>query len=171
MNAALSTLTITHVAISLVGLVAGFLVLRGFLTGKSSLLQTNVFLVATIATSVSGFLFPAQQVTPANVLGVISLVVLGIAVYAYFQEKLSRHWRTAYVVSVVVAQYLNFFVLVVQLFLKVPGLKALAPTQTEPAFAISQLAVLLGFVALGVLSVVRTRTLPNATKAGQLTHA
>lgn len=170
MNTAVTFLTAGHVAISLIGLAAGFLVIRGFLTGKASPSQTAIFLAATIATSVSGFLFPVQHITPAHVLGVISLAVLAVSVYAYYREHLSNNWRTAYVVSAVTAQYLNFFVLVVQLFLKVPALKALAPTQTEPAFAISQLVALAAFTVVGILSVVRHRNLANTTTAAQPTH-
>lgn len=170
MNTAVTVLTVGHVAVSLVGLLAGFLVLGAFLGGMASRSQTALFLVATITTNVSGFLFPVQHVTPAHVLGVISLAILSVAVYAYYRQNRSTAWRTAYVVSTVLAQYLNFFVLVVQLFLKVPALKAIAPTQTEPAFAISQLVTLAAFTFVGILSVVRSRQQSNTTQVTGLTQ-
>ncbi len=156
MNVAVTILTVVHVIISLIGLAAGFTVLRGLLSNRLER-WTTLFLAATIATSASGFLFPADRVTPAHVLGVISLVVLAVAVFALYQRRLAGLWGPAYVVSAVTAQYLNFFVLIVQLFLKVPSLKALAPTQTEPAFAVAQLATLLAFVVAGTIAVVRFR--------------
>jgi len=155
MNAALATLTVGHVLISLIGLGTGFVVLWGLLSSKLLKRWTAVFLATTIATSLTGFLFPAHRVTPGHVLGVLSLIVLAVAVFALYKRHLAGRWRAAYVVSAVTAQYLNFFVMVVQLFLKVPALKALAPTQTEPAFAIAQLITLAAFLTVGVLAVLR----------------
>jgi len=155
---ALTLLTVAHVAISLVGLAAGFVVIWGLLTRQRLDRWTAVYLAATIATSASGFLFPVDHVTPGHVLGVISLVALGLAVVARYRQRLTGWWRPAYVVAVVLAQYLNFFVLIVQSFLKVPALHALAPTQTEPAFAMTQLVTLAVFAALGVAAIVRFRS-------------
>jgi hypothetical protein len=158
MNAAVATLTLVHVLLSLVGLAAGFVVLWGLLSSRQVPGWTALFLSTTIATSVSGFLFPVDHVTPGHVLGILSLVVLPVAVVARYQRRLLGPWRVAYVLSAVTAQYLNFFVLIVQVFLKVPALKALAPTQTEPAFAISQLLALLFFLAAGALATIRFQT-------------
>jgi len=66
-------------------------------------------------------------------------------------------WRSVYVIMAMLALYFNCFVLVVQLFEKVPSLHALAPTQKEPPFGIAQLAVLLIFIVLTVLGVRKFR--------------
>lgn len=154
---AIAFLTYVHVLLSLVGLGTGFAVLWGLLNRQRLDRWTALFLATTIATSASGFLFPVDHVTPAHVLGVISLVVLLVAVVARYQRGLSGWWRGTYVASAVTAQYLNFFVLIVQLFLKVPALKALAPTQSEPVFAVTQLITLGVFVGVGVVAVLRFR--------------
>jgi len=165
MNVALTTLTIVHVLISLVGLGSGFIVLWGLMNTKRLERWTALFLVMTIATSVTGFFFPAHRVTPGHVIGVLSIIVLGVAVFARYQRQLAGNWRSAYVLSAVTAQYLNFFVLVVQLFLKVPALKALAPTQTEPVFAVVQLVTLAAFVVAGAFAAVRFQSRPNLAQA------
>jgi hypothetical protein len=157
MFAVVTTLTVVHVLISLIGLAAGFVVLGGLVNSRRLAGWTALFLAATIATSATGFLFPASHITPAHVLGIVSLAVLSVAVVALYQRHLAGPWRVAYVLSAVTAQYLNFFVLIVQLFSKVPALQALAPTQTEPAFAIAQLLALLLFLGVGALAVVRFR--------------
>lgn len=154
---AIAILTFVHVLLSLVGLVAGFVVLWGLLSRHQLNRWTALFLTATIATSASGFLFPVDHVTPGHVLGVISLVVLSVAVVARYQRRLAGWWRGMYAVSAVTAQYLNFFVLIVQLFLKVPMLQALAPTQSEPVFVSTQLVTLGVFVGLAVAAALRFR--------------
>jgi hypothetical protein len=157
MSAALVTLTAAHVIVSLIGLGFGFFVLWGLLRNKSLEASTAVFLATTIATSASGFLFPADHVTPGQIIGVLSLVVLAAAVLARYHQQLVGRWRITYVISAVTAQYLNFFVLIVQLFQKVPALKAWAPTQTEPVFVVAQLATLATFLGVGVVAAVRFR--------------
>lgn len=154
---AVAFLTYVHVLLSLVGLGAGFVVLWGLLNGHRFDRLTALFLATTIATSASGFLFPVDHVTPAHVLGVISLVLLFVAVVARYRHSLAGWWRTTYVISAVTAQYLNFFVLIVQLFLKVPALKALAPTQSEPVFAVTQLITLGLFFGLAIAAALRFR--------------
>ena len=109
----------------------------------------------TIATSVTGFFFPATRLTPAHVVGLISLVILALAVYARYPAHLAGSWRWIYVATAVGAQYLNVFVLVVQMFQKIPSLKRLAPTQTERPFQLAQAAVLIGFIAWGILAGLR----------------
>jgi hypothetical protein len=138
-------LTFVHVVISLVAILAGFAVVWGFLTGRRLDGWTRVFLATTVATSATGFLFPIEKLTPGIVIGVISLVVLAVAIYARYQARLAGVWRLVYVATAVLAFYLNFFVLIVQSFLKIPLLHDLAPTQTEPAFAITQLVALVAF--------------------------
>jgi hypothetical protein len=157
MSAALATLTAAHVLVSLIGLGSGFVVLWGLLRNRLVEGWTAVFLTTTIATSASGFLFPVDPLTPGQIIGIVSLFVLGVAVFALYQKQLAGWWRTTYVISGVTAQYLNFFVLIVQLFAKVPALKALAPTQTEPPFAVAQIVTLLAFVGVGALAAVRFR--------------
>ena len=116
-----------------------------------------MFLASTLATSLTGFGFPFERLLPSHIVGAISLVVLAAAIYSRYVRLMEGRWRSIYVVTAVVALYLNVFVLVVQLFLKVPALNALAPTQSEPPFAIAQTIVLLIFAALGVAAVKRFR--------------
>jgi len=153
----MTTFTLVHVAISLVGIGAGLVVVFGLLRGMRLDAWTAVFLASTVATSVTGFAFPADRVLPSHIIGGISLLVLAVAIYARYARGLVRGWRTAYVVGAVLALYLNAFVLVVQLFIRVPALHALAPTQSEPAFQAAQLCLLVLFVALGVGAVLGFR--------------
>jgi hypothetical protein len=146
----LSAFTFFHVMLSLVGIAAGFVVLYGLLVSKRLDGWTSLFLATTAATSVTGFLFPVHHFMPSHALAILSLIVLGIASLARYRYGLAGGWRRTYVISAVLAQYFNVFVLIVQLFEKVPALKALAPTQSEPPFQLTQLAVLLLFAALGI---------------------
>jgi hypothetical protein len=150
-----STFTNLHVIISLVGIAAGLVVLYRMLESKRSPGWTGLFLTATILTSVTGFFFPAEHLLPSHVVGIISLVVLAIALAALYLYHLRGAWRWIYVVCAVVALYFNCFVAVVQAFQKIPAVHALAPTQAEPPFLIAQLAVLAIFVVLGLLAVKR----------------
>jgi hypothetical protein len=142
--------TVVHVLLSLAGIAAGFLVLGGLLKNREFGRSTAVFLAATLLTSVTGFFFPFHGFTPAIGLGIVSLIALAIAIYARYVRTLAEAWRRIYVISAVTALYFNVFVLVVQVFQKVPSLKALAPTQTEAPFAVTQLAVLALFVVSGI---------------------
>ena len=153
----MTTFTIVHVVLSLIGIASGIVVAAGLLSSKRLDLWTILFLVSTFLTSATGFGFPVERLLPSHVIGAISIVVLAVALYARYARLMAGGWRATYVVAAVTALYLNVFVLVVQLFLKVPALNALAPTQSEPPFAISQLFVLLGFVALGIATVKRFR--------------
>jgi hypothetical protein len=148
-----STFTLLHVLISLTGIGSGFIVVYGLLTGKRLDGWTAIFLATTVLTSLTGFLFPVEHVLPSHVVGVISLVVLAVAILARYPLHLNHAWRFVYVVCAVLALYLNSFVAVVQSFLKVPALKALAPTQKEPPFLIAQLIVMAIFIGLGILGV------------------
>jgi hypothetical protein len=146
-----------HVLISLVAIGSGIVVLYGMLTRKRLDRLTSLFLATTVLTSVTGFGFPSTGVTPAIKLGIISLVVLGIAYLARYTRHMAGRWRVTYVISAAMALYLNVFVLVVQLFEKVPALRAISPTQKEPPFAIAQITVLVVFVGLTIFAVKRFR--------------
>jgi len=149
--------TFIHVLLSLIGIGSGFVVLYGFISGRLLSGWTGLFLATTVATSVTGYGFPAHKVTPGHIVGALSLVVLTIAILALYRFDLAGAWRSTYVVSASLALYFNFFVLVVQSFEKVPALKELAPTQSEPPFAIAQLVVLAAFIVLTVKAVKRFR--------------
>ena len=151
----LQPFTFVHVVISLVGIVSGFVVLFGLLTAKRLEGWTALFLVTTVATSVTGFGFPIDIILPSHIVGAISLVVLAVAILARYAFRLAGPWRSVYVVGAGIALYLNVFVLIVQLFRKVPALKALAPTQSEPPFALAQGAVLVVFAVLIIAAVIR----------------
>jgi len=149
----LSLFTFVHVLLSLAGIGAGFVVLFGMLTAKRFDGWTRLFLWTTLATSATGFFFPLHRLLPSHIVGIVSLVVLAIAIRAHSRLQLPGAWRRTYVVTAVIALYLNVFVLIAQLFMKVPPLKALAPTQSEPPFQVTQLAVLVLFIVLGTLAV------------------
>jgi len=154
----MTTLTLLHVLISLAGIISGFVIAFGLLGGKRLEGWTKFFLTTTVLTSATGFLFfPFPKLLPSHIIGGISLVVLAIAIFARYVRHLSGAWRSTYVLSAILALYFNVFVLVVQSFMKVPALKALAPTQSEPPFVITQGIVLLLFVVLGFSGVKRFR--------------
>jgi hypothetical protein len=151
----LETFTLLHVLISLAAIGSGIIVIYGFLTNRRFNFWTAVFLVTTVLTSLTGFLFPFKGVTPGIKLGMISLAVLTVAIVTRYLMRLT--WRKTYVIAACAALYFNVFVLVVQSFEKVPALNALAPTQKEPPFAAAQLVVLIIFIVLTALSVKRFR--------------
>jgi len=157
----LATYTLFHVVISLVGIVSGLIVLFGLLTERRLDRWTLVFLATTVATSVTGFGFPFQRFLPSHAVGIVSLIALSLAIYGRYPRRLAGAWRRVFVIGAVLSLYLNVFVLVVQLFLKVPALNALAPTQSEPPFQLTQLVALAVFAALGAAAVVRFRVPAN----------
>ncbi len=152
-----STFTFVHVLLSLVGIGAGFVVVCGLLAGKRLDGWTALFLASTVATSMTGFGFPFDHVLPSHIVGVMSLLVLAVAIFARYALPLAGVWRRSYVVSAVIALYLNVFILIVQLFLKVPPLKEMAPTQSEPPFLLTQLVFLALFVVLALAAASRFR--------------
>jgi hypothetical protein len=156
----LQTFTHVHVAISLVAILSGLVVLLGLLTGRRLDHWTSFFLLTTVATSVTGFFFPFHGFTPAIGVGIISLIVLAVAIVARYPRHLAGSWRVLYVIGATLALYLNVFVLIVQLFQNVPALKAMAPTQSEPPFLVAQLAALILFVVLGILAAIRFHPAP-----------
>jgi hypothetical protein len=141
-----------HVALSLIGIVSGLVVLYGLLTGMALGGWTALFLATTILTSITGFPLPPFGFDPPRAVGVLSLILLAIAVGAHYLFHLAGAWRWVYVVTAMAALYLNCFVLVIQGFLKVPALHELAPTQSEPPFLVAQGAVLILFIVLGFLA-------------------
>lgn len=156
----LTVFTAFHVALSLIGIATGLRVLLGLLTSERLPGWTAVFLITTILTSATGFGFPFHGMLPSHWTGVLSLIVLAIALLALYVFKLAGAWRWIYAVTATIALYLNVFVLIVQLFLKVPQLHALAPTQAEPPFLITQLVVLAIFVVCAILGAIRFHPAP-----------
>ena len=146
---------LVHVQISLVGIGSGLVVMAGLVRGQRLEGWTTLFLATTVATSVTGFLLPADHFMASHALGILSLVVLTGAIVARYQGELLHWWRPVYVICAVMALYFNVFVLVVQSFMKIPFLWHLAPTQTEPPFAIAQAVVLVLFVVLGISATLR----------------
>jgi hypothetical protein len=161
----LATFTLIHVIISLVGIGSGLIVLFGMFGGKRLDGMTALFLVTTVLTSVTGYGFPVEHLLPSHIVGAISLVVLAMAIVARYSFHLAGRWRAIYAVTAVMALYLNFFVLVVQSFLKVPALHALAPKGNEPPFAIAQGILLVLFIVAGILAVKKFRPEPAISVA------
>lgn len=145
----LPTFTLIHVVLSLVGIIAGLVVVGGLIAGRRLDGWTVAYFATTVLTSVTGFGFPFGAVLPSHIVGAVSLLVLAVAIVARYWKLLSGAWRTVFVCTTVAALYLNVFVLLVQLFQKTPGLIAVAPTQGAPAFVVTQLAALVLFIFLG----------------------
>jgi hypothetical protein len=158
-----ATYTFLHVLISLIGIGSGLVVMYGFLTRKRLDGMTALFVVTTVLTSVGGFGFPVAHLLPSHIVGIISLVALAITIPARYVFHLSGGWRRTFVITASIALYLNVFVLVVQLFEKVPALKALAPTQSEPPFLVVQILVLALFIGLTIVSVKKFRVAELST--------
>ena len=152
--------TIIHTLISLLAIFTGFVVLFGLLSGKRLDDWTKWFLITAVATTVTGFFFPFHCVTPAIKLGIISSVVLVVTIYARYAKHLAGAWRWIYAVGAVLALYFNVFVGIVQSFEKIPALNAMAPTQTEQPFKLTQLSVLGLFIVLGFVAAIRFRSEP-----------
>jgi hypothetical protein len=159
----LSTFTTVHVIISLIAIVSGIIVMFGLLGSKRMPGMTAIFLLFTILTSATGFLFPFEKLLPSHMIGILSLVLLAIACIALLGMKLSGAWRSVYVVTAMTSLYLNVFVLIIQAFLKVPALHALAPSvpPSEPPFAVIQGIVLVFFVVVIIGAVRRFRPVPT----------
>jgi len=153
----MTTLTFVHVVLSLIGILSGFVVVFGLLAAKRLDAWTALFLLTTVLTSVTGFFFPFHRFMPSHGVGIVSLLVLAVAILARYGRHLVGAWRRIYAVTAVIALYLNVFVLIVQAFLKVPALKAMAPTQSEPPFLAAQLACLALFIALAIAAAIKFR--------------
>jgi len=146
--------TILHVIITLVAIGSGLIVVGGMFSSNRLPVTTALFLFTTVLTSVTGFLFPIHSFTPALGVGIVACVILAVVLFALY-KRLVGPWRWIYVITAVASLYLNVFVLVVQSFVKVSALNALAPTQTEPPFAVTQAAVLAIFVLITLIAVIK----------------
>ncbi len=153
----MTTLTFVHVMFSLIGIVSGIIVMIGMFGAKRLDGWTALFLVSTVATSVTGFLFPFHRFMPSHGVGIVSMIALVVAILARYRFHLVGGWRRTYVITAMVALYLNVFVLIAQAFQKVPALKAMAPTQSEPPFLIAQLVVMALFVVLAIAAAIKFR--------------
>ena len=148
----LTPLVFIHTLISLIGIATGLVVLWDMWGSRRADRWTGWFLATTILTSASGFVLPAAKFMPSHAVGVLSLVILAVCCYARYTKRMAGIWRLGYVLTAVAALYFNVFVLVVQLFLKVPALHELAPNQNEPPFAIAQAVVMVAFVIGGIFA-------------------
>ncbi|QQO15491.1 hypothetical protein JJB99_04770 [Bradyrhizobium diazoefficiens] len=151
----LPAFTMIHVIISLIAIAAGLVVMFGLLGSRPMPGLTAIFLAFTILTSATGFLFPFKEVLPSHIIAIISLVLLAIACFALYGMKLKGVWRPLYIVTAMISLYFNVFVLIIQSFLKVPALAALAPAvppapPSGPVFAAVQGLVLVFFVVLTI---------------------
>jgi hypothetical protein len=147
--------TIVHTLISLIAIFTGLIVVFGMIGCKRLDGWTKWFLITAVATTITGFFFPFHGFTPAIGLGIISMPFLALTIFARYPKHLAGSWRWIYVIGAVICLYFNLFVLVVQAFEKVPALHALAPTQSEPPFKLTQLVVLLVSVLLGIVAAIR----------------
>jgi hypothetical protein len=145
----LPTFTLIHVVLSLLGIVAGLVVVGGLMAGVRLDGWIGLFLVTTVLTNLTSFGFPFRMLLPGHIVGGLSLIILPIAIAARYWKHLSGAWRQVFVVTTVLALYFNVFILVVQLFQKTPALIVVAPTQKSPAFVATNLLVLAMFVWLG----------------------
>ena len=155
--------TIIHTLISLVAIFSGLVVVLGLLGSKRLDGWTKWFLITAVATTVTGFFFPFHGFTPAIGLGIISLPLLALTIFARYPKHLAGPWRWIYVIGAVICLYFNLFVAVVQAFEKIPALHAMAPTQTEPPFKLTQLIVLLVSSLLAIVAAIRFRPEPIRT--------
>jgi hypothetical protein len=153
--------TIVHTLISLIAIFTGIIVLFGMIGSKRLDGWTKWFLITAVLTTVTGFFFPFHGFTPAILLGIISLPFLALTIFARCSKQLAGAWRWIYVIGAVMCLYFNLFVLVVQSFLKIPTLHAMAPTQTESPFKVTQLTVLIVSVVLGIVAVIRFHPEPS----------
>jgi hypothetical protein len=147
----LAAFTFVHVALSLIGIVTGAIVLAGMLSRQSKDQWTSWFLWTTLATSVTGFLFPFHGFLPSHGIGILSLIALAVAIPA----RPASHKRRTYAISAVAALYLNVFVLIAQIFQKTPFLRELPPDQGQVAFGATQAVVLVAFIGLGIRAAAR----------------
>jgi hypothetical protein len=165
-----ATFTQLHVIISLIAIVSGIVVAIGMLGARRMPGVTALFLITTVATSVTGFMFDTPvnaprvigSLDPPKIIGLISLIILALAILALYSNKLAGSWRGVYVISATVALYFNCFVLVVQSFQKISFFHALAPTQKEPPFAVAQLVLLIVFIGLGIAAFKKFRPIARA---------
>jgi hypothetical protein len=145
----MSPFLLFHVTVSVIGLAAGFVVIAGLLKGERLPGWTAVFLITTVLTNATGFGLPADHFMPSHAVAIISLVVLLIAIVALYGFHLAARWRATYVITASLALWFNVFVLVAQIFNKVPSL---APLQTQPPFLVTQVVVLALFIMMCIIA-------------------
>lgn len=149
----LQSFTVFHLILSMIGIAFGFIVAGGILASNKLPGWTALFLLTTILTNATGFLFPVAKLLPSHIVAALSLVLLAVALYAYYGKSLDGVWRPVYIVTAMLALWFNVFVLVAQSFLKVALLNVYAPTGSEPPFAITQGVVLIFFIAAILLGI------------------
>jgi len=149
--------TLLHVIITLIAIGSGLIVVGGMFASNRLPGTSALFLLTTVLTSVTGFLFPIHGFTPALGVGIVSCIILVEALFAYYGKHLIGAWRWIYVVTAIATLYLNVFVLIVQSFIKVAALNALAPTQSEPPFVITQVTVMMIFILIGIIAAIKFR--------------
>jgi hypothetical protein len=154
----MTPLTFVHVLLSLVGIFAGFIVMFGMFAAKRLDGWTSLFLLTTVLTSVTGFFFPFHKLLPSHIIGIISLVMLLLAILARYSFHLAGAWRKTYVAAAMISLYLNVFVLIVQAFEKAPALHAIAPTLNAPAFLVTQVVVMVIFIVFTVIAAKKFRS-------------
>ncbi|MDS7594679.1 hypothetical protein [Agrobacterium tumefaciens] len=145
----ISQFTAFHVALSFIGIASGLIALPAYASGKWMPRTTALFLATTLATTLTGFLFPISVFTPALGVGIISTAILAVALAALYVYKLNGRARAIFVITATIGLYLNMFVLIVQSFLKVEALNNLAPNGNEPPFLVAQSVLLLAAIVLG----------------------
>ncbi|MEK9970047.1 MAG: hypothetical protein VW600_12985 [Ferrovibrio sp.] len=162
----LLALVIIHTALSLIAIAFGIVVLADLLRGRDSGRVAALFLATAVLTSATGFLFPFTQLLPSHVTAIVALLVLALTIPARYRFGLTGLWRGVYAGGSVASLFLLVFVLIAQTFAKVPALRALAPTQTEPPFAVTQIVALAIFIILGLLAVRRFHPTATVSAAG-----
>lgn len=150
-----SAFTLIHVLLSLAAIGSGFVVMLGFLAGKRFDGWTLIYILSSMATSVTGFFFPFDRLLPSHILGLLSLLVLVIVIWARYWFYLEGPWRRIYILGTALALYLNVFAAILQAFRKVPALKAMAPRLTETPFVVAQLVNLALFLVLAIVATKR----------------
>ena len=158
----LGQFTLLHVLVSLAAMGAGAIVLLGMMVPIELGAWTAVFLATAILTSATGFLFPFSGLLPSHIFGILSLVILAVALFAVYARRLAGSWRWIFVTSVATALYLDLFVGIAQAFQKSALLHPLAPTGSEPPFLIAQAVLLAIMLVLGILAASRFRRLALA---------
>jgi len=154
---AVLALTLFHTLLSLIAIATGIRVVYGFLNNQTYPGWTTTYIVTTTLTLITSFLFPFHGFTPAIGVGILCILILIPTLYAKYRTSLTGIWRVVYVAGSAVLFYFNCFVLIAQSFQKISFLHALAPTGSEPPFAISQAVLLIGAIILGVMAVRRFR--------------
>ena len=157
-----TTLTGFHTWLSLLALFSGIVVVIAMLVGRRLEGWTAFYLATAVATSVTGYFFPTTHLLPSQIVGAISLLLLALAILARYGFHLAAAWRWIYATTAVAALFLDVFVAIAQAFAKIPALHALAPTQSEPPFAVAQLVNLAIFIALGIAAARLFRREPAA---------